>query len=60
MVENMRGEVGREIREKFIGQRIMRIVGVVKWKFVKAAHGFGAEATLGIWCATGIVVRSAG
>ena len=56
----MRGEVGREIREKIIGQRIMRSVGVVKWKFVKAAHGFGAEATLGIWCATGIVVRSAG
>ena len=29
MVEIMRGEVGREIREKFIKQR-MRIVGVVK------------------------------
>ena len=60
MVENMRGEVGREIRDEFIEQRIMRIVGVVKWKFVKAAHGFGGESTLGIWCATGIVVRSAG
>ena len=60
MVKNMQGEVGRKIREKFIGQRIMRIVGVVKWKFVGAAHGFGAEANLRIWCATGIVVRSAG
>ena len=38
----------------------MRIVRVVKWKFVKAAHGFGAEANLGIWFATGIVIRSAG
>ena len=60
MVENMRGEAGREVREKFLEQRIMRVVRVVKWKFVKAAHGFGAEAKLGIWFATGIVVGSAG
>ena len=60
MVENMRGEAGREIREKFIEQRIMRVVRVVKWRFVKAAQGFGAEANLGICFATGIVVKSVG
>ena len=56
----MRGEAGRETRKKFIEQRIVRIVRVVKWKFVTVAHGFGAEAILGIWLATGIVVRGAG
>ena len=60
MVEIMRGEAGRKIREKFIEQRMMRIARVVKWRFVKAAHGFGAEANLGICFATGIVVKSAG
>ena len=60
MVENMRGDAGRKIREKFIEQRIMRIVRLVKWKFVKAAHGFGVETNLNIWFATGIAVRSAG
>ena len=59
MVEIMRGEAAREIREKF-EQRLMRIARVVKWRFVKAAHGFGAEANLGICFATGIVVKSAG
>ena len=56
----MRGEAGREIREKFIEQRVMRTERVVTEKFVKAAHGFGAEAQLDMWFATGIVVKSAG
>ena len=56
MVEIMRGEAGREKFE----QRFMRIARVVKWRFVKAAHGFGAEANLGICFATGIVGKSAG
>ena len=60
MVENMRGEAGREIREKFIEQLIMRIVRLVKWKFVKVAQGFGAETNLSMGFAAGIVVRSAG
>ena len=60
MVENMRGEAGREIREKSTEQRIMRITRVIVGKFVKAAHGLGAEAKLGIWFATGIVVRRTG
>ena len=59
MVEIMRGEAGREIREK-PEQRFMRIARVVKWRFVKAAHGFGAEANLRICFATGIVGKSAG
>ena len=44
----MRGEAGREIREKLIEQRIRKAQRVVAEKFVKAAHGFGAEANLDI------------
>ena len=56
MVGIIRGEAGREKFE----QRFMRLARVVKGRFVKAAHGFGAEANLGICFATGIVVKSAG
>ena len=56
----MPGEAGREIREKFIEQRVMKTEREVTEKFVKAAHGFGAEANLDIGLPVGIVVRSAG
>ena len=59
MVGIMRGEAGREIREKS-EQRFMRIARVVKWRFVKAAHGFGVEANLDIELAVGSIVKSAG
>ena len=58
IVENMRGEAGREIREKFIEQRVMRTEREVTEKFVKAAHGFGAEANLDIRLAVGIRFES--
>ena len=60
VVEKMPGEGGREIKEKFIEQRVLRTERVVTKKFVKAAHGFGAEANLDMWFATGILVKSAG
>ena len=60
MVEIMRGEAGREKREKFIEQRVMRVARVIIGKFVKAAHGFGTETFLGIWFATGSVVKRTG
>ena len=60
MIENMREEAGREIREKFIEQQVMRIARVIVGNFVNAAHGFAAEANLGIWFATGISVGSTG
>ena len=59
MVGIMRGEAGREIREKSV-QLFMRIARVVKWRFVKAAHGFGIEANLDIELAVGSIVKSAG
>ena len=60
VIEKMPGEAGREIKEKFIVQRVMRTERVVTKKLAKAAHGFGAEASLDMWFATGILVKSAG
>ena len=54
----MRGEAGRQIREKFIEQGVMRTERVVTEKFVRAAHGYGAEAILDIGFAVGIRFES--
>ena len=55
----MRGEAGREIREKF-EQRIRKTERVVAEMFVKVTHGFGAEANLKLGFAVDIRLKGVG